>query len=597
MSWEAWFTLAVVLVTLALLATERFSAPITMIGAVTVLLVSGVIDTKAALAGFSNEAPVTIAALYVVTGAARATGALDLIAHAVLGRDGPAPTQRRARRKELVRLLVPSTMLSAFVYNTPTVALLAPEAAGWARRTQRSPSWYLMALNDAVVLGGLLTAIGTTTNVVVSGLMTSAGMKAMRMFEITPIGLPIAVVGVGLIVLLGSRLVPTRRSPGEQVSDDIRDFVVEMRVPVGSPLAGRTVAEAGLRSLQGVYLVQIDDGDQVIAPVSPDNVLSPGARLTFAGNVNHVLDLQRMPGLVSAEQPHIGLARGSGHRFYEVVVAPTARLVGSTLAEIGFRARFDGGVLAIHRAGSRVPGKLGQVRLRAGDVLLIVADPGWGDRARSRGEFSTVSSLQGASLPRRDKAWVVGVTMLGFVVVAATGLLGVLTAALVAAIVVVASGVLTPAQARDSVDVNVIVVLAASFGLGNAMADTGLAAEIAHQLVRLCQSAGDVGVLIGVLVSTVLITQLVTNNAVAVIMFPIALAAAHNIHADPRTFAIVVAIGASTCFMTPIAYQTNLIVQGMAGYRFADFLPLGTVLVVVTTVLTAVLAPIVIPLH
>jgi di/tricarboxylate transporter len=597
MSWEAWFTLAVIVVTLFLLATERFSAPITMVGAVTVLLVSGVIDSKAALAGFSNEAPVTIAALYVVTGAARATGALDLVAHAVLGREAPAHAQRRARRKELVRMLVPSSLMSAFVYNTPTVALLAPEAAGWARRTQRSPSWYLMALNAAVIFGGLLTAIGTTTNVVVSGLMTEAHMKPMRMFEITPIGLPVAIVGVGLLILLSSRLVPTRRSPGEQVSDDIRDFVVEMVVPPGSALAGRTVAEAGLRNLQGVFLVQIDDGDQVIAPVSPEDVLVPGARLTFAGAVNHVLDLQRMPGLVSAEQPHIGLDRAGRHRFYEVVISPTARLVGSTLAEIGFRARFDGAVLAIHRAGSRVPGKLGGVRLRAGDVLLIVAEPGWGDRARSRGEFSTVSSLQGASLPRRDKAWVVGVTMLAFVVVAATGVLDVISAALVAAIAVVATGVLTPAQARDSVDVNVIVVLAASFGLGNAMADTGLAAEIAHQLVRLCSPAGDVGVLIGVLVSAVIITQLVTNNAVAVIMFPIALAAAHSIHADPRTFAFAVAIGASTCFMTPIAYQTNLIVQGMAGYRFADFLPLGTVLVVVTTVLTAILTPMVIPLH
>jgi di/tricarboxylate transporter len=422
-------------------------------------------------------------------------------------------------------------------------------------------------------------------------------MKPMRFFEITPVGLPIALVGVGLIILLGSRLVPTRRSPGEQVSDDIRDFVVEMRVPDSSPLAGCTVAEAGLRSLQGVFLVQIDDGDRVIAPVSPEDVLAPGSRLTFAGNVSQVLDLQRTPGLVSAEQPHIGLGRGNGHRFYEAVIAPTARLVGSTLAEIGFRARFDGGVLAIHRAGSRVPGKLGSVRLRAGDVLLVVADPGWGDRVRSRGEFSTISSLQGATLPRRDKAWVVGVTMLGFVAVAATGLLDVLTAALVAAIVVVASGILTPTQARDSVDINVIVVLAASFGLGNAMADTGLAAEIARGLVNLCQGAGDLGVLIGVLVSTVLITQVVTNNAAAVIMFPIALAAASGIHADPRAFAFAVAIGASTCFMTPIAYQTNLIVQGMAGYRFADFLPLGTVLVASTTAIAAVLIPVVFPLH
>jgi di/tricarboxylate transporter len=596
-SWEAWFTLAVVIVTLGLMATERFSAPFTMIGAVTVLLVSGVIGTKDALAGFANEAPITIAALYVITGAARATGALDIAAQTVLGRETGGDTQRRATRRELVRMLVPSMSISAFVYNTPTTGLLAPEMAGWARRTRRSPSWYLLPLNYAICLGGLLTAIGTTTNVVVSGLMTDAKMRAMRLFEISPVGLPIAVVGLGLLVLLGPRLVPTRRSPGEHVSDDIRDFVVEMRVPPGSPLAGRTVTAAGLRHLQGVYLVQMENDGQVIAPVSPDEVLQPGARLTFAGNVGNVLDLQRTPGLVSAEQPHLGLDKGNRHRLYEVVLAPTARMVGSTLAEIGFRGRFDAAVLAIHRAGSAVPGKLGQVRLRAGDVLLVVADPDWGDQARSRGEFSTIGPLRGATLPRRDKAWVVGVVMLGFVVAAASGVVNVLTASLVAAIAVVATGVLSPAQARDSVDLNVIVLLAASFGLGNAMAATGLAEEIAHLLVTACNGAGDVGVLIGVLVSTVVITQVVTNNAAAIIMFPIAIAAAASIHADPRTFAFAVAIGASTSFLTPIAYQTNLIVQGMAGYRFADFIPLGAVLVVSTTAIAGFLIPIVFPLH
>jgi di/tricarboxylate transporter len=596
-SWEAWFTLAVVVVTVAMLATERFSAPITMLGAVTVLLVSGVIDSDAALSGFSNDAPLTIAALYVVTGAARATGALDIAAQSVLGKTPRTGDQERARPRELLRLLLPSTLLSSFVYNTPTVALLAPEVAGWARRTQRSPSWYLMALNQAVTLGGLLTAIGTTTNVVVTGLMTDDHQKPMKLFEITPVGLPIAVVGVGLIILLGGRLVPNRLSPGEQLSDDIRDFVVEMTVPAGSPLAGCSVEDAGLRHLQGVFLVQLTHGDRTIAPVSPDDVLQVGDRLSFAGNVNHVLDLHRMPGLVSAEAPHLDLARTNRQRFYEVVIAPTSSLVGSTLAEIGFRGRFDAAVVAIHRAGARVPGKLGQVRLRAGDVLLLMADPSWGQSARGRGDFSAISSRNDAALPRRERAWVVGVIMLGFIVTAATGVLGVLTAALVAALAVVATGVLSPAQARQAVDLNVIVLLAASFGLGNAMADTGLAKHIAQLLIDVCQGAGDVGVLIGVLISTVIITQLVTNNAAAVIMFPIAMASAAGIHADPRSFAFAVAIGASTSFLTPIAYQTNLIVQGMAGYRFADFIPLGSVLVVSTTALAALLIPVVFPLH
>jgi len=593
---DAWFTLAVVVITLGLLASERVSAPLVVVGAVTVLLVGNVVDTDQALAGFSNEAVITIAALYVLAGAAEATGILDRVTGLTLGTRLSEPTRRRATSRELLRVLAPSAGASALVYNTPLIAMTAPQVSAWARRSGRSPSWYLMALNAAVLLGGVVTAIGTTTNVVMSGLLTNAGRAPLDLFEITPVGAPIAIVGVALLVLVGPRLVPDRQASSEDVA--ARAFTLEMVVAPGSPLAGRTIAQAGLRNLEGVYLVELHDEARTVAPVAPDRVLRDGARLVFAGNVDRIVDLQRIPGLTPAAEPHFSVVgHDPGRQFFEVVVGPGSALAGATLKEIGFRARYEAAVLAIHRAGERVGTKLGDVMLHPGDVLLVLGAADFADRWRDRGEFLAVAPLEGVSPLRRDKAVIVGTVLAAFVIAATSGLLSVLEAALLAALAVVVLRVISPTDARRSVNLDVVVVLAASFGLGNAIAASGLATELASLLVAVFGPLGDVGVLAGVVLSTVLLTQLVTNNATAVVMFPIALAAAGEAGLAARPFAIAVAIAASMSFLTPIGYQTNMIVYGMGGYRFWDFARLGLPLVLITVATLLIVTPVVFPLR
>lgn len=592
MSLDAWLTLVVLLGVIAALASERVSAPLAVLGGVTLLLVTDVVDAKQAFSGFSSEAPVTIAALYILAGGAEATGALDRLTALAVGRAGPRPGQRRATPVELIRLLGPAGLLSTVVYNTPTVGLLAPQAASWARRSRRSPSWYLLPLNYVVLLFGLVTAIGTTTNVVVSGLLTNAGARPFGLFEITPYGLPVALVGTVVVLLAAPRLVATRTSPASGYDADARDFTLEMVVRPGGPLAGCSVADAGLRSLEGVFLVEVTRDGRAIAPVAPEEVLADGDRLTFAGNVGRVLDLQRIVGLASAEEPHFAVTRSpAGRGFFEVVVAGGSSLVGSTLRESDFRARFSAAVVAIHRSGERLPGKLGDVRLRAGDVLLVLAGDDFAGRTRGGGDFLSAARFGGATPLRRERALVVGAVFVAFLGLAASGVLDVLKAALLAAFALVLLRVLTPAEARRAVDLNVVVTLAASFGLGAAMSASGLAAEIAARLVDLLGGLGSTGVLAGILVATVVVTQLVTNNAAAIVMFPIATSAATAVGADPRTFVLAVTIGASLSFLTPIGYQTNLVVQGLAGYRFRDFLPLGGLLLAATVpVAVAVLA-------
>ena len=598
MTVDAWLTLAVTVVTIALLAMERFPPPLVMGAAVTVLLVFGVIDEKGALSGFSNDAPATVAALYILAGATEITGALDGLTSRALGRRPVSDERDRlAHLRQLARISFPSMAASAFIANTPLVGMLAPRILAWCERTGRSASRYLMPLSYAVIFGGCITLIGTSTNLVVSGLLRESGQEPLGVFEITTTGVPIALVGVTLIVLLAGRLLPVRATPNEALQG-AREFTVEMLVAPGSPLAGKGVAEGGLRNLQGVFLVEIERDGRILAPVGPDEVMAEGDRLIFAGNVTRIIDLQRLQGLISAEERHfaaVGVAQE--RRFFEAVVGESSSLVGSTLKDSDFRARYGAAVLAIHRSGQRIPGKLGETRLRTGDVLVVIANQGFWDRWQDHPDFLVVAPLFGRIPLRRERAWVVRVLSLGLIVSAGAGWLSLLQASLLVAIGLVVSRTITAGEAKRAVDLDIIILMATSFGLGVAMAESGLAEQIARVLVPAFRPFGDVGLLAGILVATMLMTELLSNNAAAVLMFPIAMATAQRAGLAPRPFAIVILFGATLSFLTPIGYQANTLVWGMGGYRYRDFARLGAPLTLATVITAIVLVPVAFPLH
>jgi di/tricarboxylate transporter len=584
-------TLVVIIGVLAVLVAERLSPAFTILAGLVVLLVAGVVDAGEAFSGFSNSAPLTVAALYVVAAAAGRTRVLELVVSRLPSRS--AAPRERGERATLARIAVPTASASAFLNNTPIVAMAIPQVLSWCRRTGRSPSRFLMPVSFAAVVGGTITLIGTSTNLVVSGLMEDADMEPMGLFEIGAVGLPLAVLSVIVIVLVAPLLLPSRRAPSESVDEDAREFTVEMEVTADGRIAGRTVTEGGLRSLQGVYLVEVErpDGHR-ISSVRPDEVLSAGDRLTFAGNVTRILDLQQMRGLVSVQERHFGaVGSTTERRIYEAVIAPGSGLVGSTLRESGFRGRYGGAVIAIHRADERVGGKLGEVRLRPGDVLLVPAGPAFRPNALDRRDFLLIAPLGGDGPPREEKAPLVGLVIVGLLALAGTGVLDILPAALLAAFAVVALRVLTPTEARDSVDLDVIVVIAASFGLGQAIEQSGLADTLADTLIEPFGGLGDVGLLLGVLLATILITEMISNNAAAALLFPVALATATSAGLDPRPFAFTVAIGASSSFLTPIGYQTNTMIYGPGGYRFLDYTRVGTPLILIFMLLTTLLAP------
>jgi di/tricarboxylate transporter len=592
MTIDAWVTLAVVAVSLALLVRDKLSPAVVLLGGAFSLVLTGVLDAQTAFAGFANPAPLTVAALYVLAGAVDITGALDPVLSRLLG-SGEA---ERSTRAVLSRLLVPVAGASAFLNNTPIVAMTAPQVASWAEQRGRSASPLLMPLSFAAILGGVVTSIGTSTNLVVSGLLVQRGLPPLGLFEITPVGLPVALGGLALMILTAPWLLRTRDAQRVDLKEQVREFSVDMRVTDDGPLVGLSVEEAGLRALQGVYLVRIERTGHVIAPVGPGEVLQAGDVLSFAGNVDLVVDLQRIRGLSSTEQHHLYGIDETRQAFFEVVLGPESLLAGSTLKEVGFRSRYDAAVLAVHRAGQRVEAKLGDLQLRAGDTLLLLADTEFRQKWRESGDFLVVARLGGTAPTRtRNGPRVLAITAL-LVVVAGSGLVDILNAALLAVVALVVPWprplgdgrpIMTLREAREAVDLNVILVIGAAFGLGAAMESTGLAQAAADLLLSAFAPFGTVGALLGIVITTVVLTEMITNNAAAVLMFPIAFTTAAAVGADARAFAIAVAVAASASFLTPIGYQTNTIVYGLGGYRFGDYPRLGfplTILVLATTV-------------
>ncbi len=587
---DAWITLGMVAVMVVVFVTERMAPAVAMAGAVCGLYLLDVIEFDGAFSGFSNSAPITVAALYVVAGAAEHTGALGGLTARALGERQP-----RSERAAQARMVVPTVIGSAFVANTPLVALLAPRATAWGRRHGIASSRLLLPLSYAAVLGGVITVLGTSTNLVVNGFLEQAGAEPFSVFSITPVGLPIAVAGASLLIALAPVLLPDRVAPADDLAR-VREYTVEMLVDDDSPLIGRTVADANLRDLDGVYLIQIERRDRVIAPVSPTDLVRAGDRLIFSGNIESVLDLQNRPGLSMPHDRHFASSAHPGQRFFEAVVADSGPLAGRTLKETSFRDRHHAAVVAVHRTGARLTGKLGEITLRGGDVLVTVAESGFRNRTRDLPDFALVAPLEETTPVRRYGVRVVEATILALVVLAGSGLVDLTKTAVGAALFLVVARVITPSEARRSINLDVILMIAFSFGLGDAAAVSGLATEAADALVGAFEPLGPVGVLAGIMIATLVATELLSNNAAAALVFPIAVVVAEQSDVELRSLALGILVMASCSFLTPIGYQTNTMVWSMGGYRFTDFTRVGAPITLVVFGGGLVMIPLVFPL-
>ena len=585
MIWEAWLTLAVVTLAVLVLTRDLISPAVAFMAAVVVLLVAGVVTPADAFQGFSNPAPITVAALYVLARAVEKSGALHPIVRATLG-------TAKSVRGALARMTVPVAAASAFVNNTPIIAMLSPQIGEWADRRGDSASRYLMPLSFAAILGGMTTLIGTSTNIVVSGLLEADGYEPFTMFELTRTALPMALAGLVITILASPRLLPDRLPPRQEARTGGRSFSVRMIIEPGGPLDGLRMDEAWSALPKGATMVYFERDGEGAGQPHPDTVLKGGDFLTMLGDTDVVLELHDVSGLASSQQPHLPFEfRSSRHSYFEAVIAPESRLVGKSLIDIRFLARYQATVVAIHRAGEPVHGHLAKAPLKPGDTLMVIADQGFGERWRGRNDFMLVSRLGAPAPPLSPKAVIVLAVAASIVLGAAFQILPILHLSLLGALALVVFGILSPNEAKDAIDFDVIVVIGAAFGLAAAVTSSGLGEGTATLVADTLGGLGPQGAIAGIIIITVTLSSIITNNAAAALVLPIAMSTAADFGIGARAAAVAVALSASASFMTPIAYQTNLMVYGPGGYHFGDYARLGTpltllvmaALIVVTT--------------
>jgi len=581
--WHPWLVGAV-LVTAVILMVRGRAPDIALLCGLVVVMLAGVIDAGTAIRGFGNEGLLTVAALFVVAAGMQNTGTIRWLASLLL-RSGSGI------RSTLANLCIPTAFVSAFLNNTPIVAVLTPATIDFAKRQRYSPSKLLMPLCFATTLGGTLTLIGTSTNLVVAGLVESAvntaapdklnGLHAIGFFEITRIGLPLAIIGIAYLIFAAPKFLPQRIPVIEPLSDP-RQYTARLEVAAGGPLDGRTIAEAKLRRLDGLFLVEIQRaGDSISAP-GPDQRLRGNDTLVFAGAVEQIVALCSTPGLKPDGEKKTS-TNSRSRLMIEAVISNSFPGLKRSIREFGFRARYDAAVIAVARNGERVTGRIGDIILQVGDTLLLEANESFLARNRSSRDFFLVSGLPSSDL--RPQRAILALSILIAMIGAATYSGNMLAPALAAAVAMVVCGCLRAADARASIDISILLVIGAGLGLSNAVEASGLGASLGQFILGL--GAGSVlASLAAVYLVTVILTSLISNAAAAAIVFPLALATATQAHTDPMPFVLAVLFAASAAFATPIGYQTNLMIYGPGGYRFSDFVRFGLPLNIIAFIIT-----------
>lgn len=598
MGWEAWLVLGTVLLLIVALAREVAGADQLCLAALALLILVGettralgypstLPTADAAVRDFGSGGLITVGLLFVVVAGLMYTGAMGLLTDRLLGRPQSVLSAQ-------LRLLFPVTFLSAFLNNTPIVAMFMPVCHDICKKGNLSPSKLFMPMAFCATLGGVCTMIGTSTNLVVNDALAAAGKPRFAMWDIAWVGVPCALVGVTYLMLATRWLLPDRR-PAISLTDDPRQYTVEMVVEPGGPLVNKSIEQAGLRHLPGLYLVEIERNHEVLPAVSPKEHLQANDRLVFVGVVESVVDLRKVRGLRPATDQVFKLQAPETHRtLIEAVVSPRNPLVGKNIREGRFRSRYNAAVIAVGRGGQRIPGKIGDIVLQPGDTLLLESDADFVRQQRNSSDFYLVSSVENSAPMRHHKAWQALAILVGMVAATTFFKIDILACALVAAMLMISTRCVSGTEARLSIDWQVLVTIGAASGIARAIETTGLAQEATRMLIAVA-GAEPWSQLAMIYFLTMVLTELITNNAAARLMFPLAMAVAQQLDKSHVPFAVAVMIAASMGFATPFGYQTNLMVYGPGGYKFSDYLRVGIPLDLLMMVVTLLLTPMIWP--
>lgn len=580
--WNGEITLSVIFVCLLILYRTSLASDAVLMSGAVLLMLMGIISPQELLSGFSNLGLATVAALYIVAGALTRTGALHGLTDLMLGRIKNISIAQ-------LRLMAPVALMSTVLNNTPVVAMMIPIVNDWAKRSGIHASKLMMPLSYAAVVGGLCTVIGTSTNLVLNDMLkTESG--GLALFELAWIGVPAVVLTIIYVLLAAPKFLPARGDKLDTFGDGAQ-YTLEMIVDPEGPVVGRSIEDAGLRSLAGVYLVEIHRGERVRAAVSSKETLLAGDRLVFAGDVGSVVDLQKTRGLSLAED-HVFKIDGdrSQRRFVQVVLGNNFPYLGQTVRRSQFRKIYSAAIIAVSRDGERIKQRIGDIVLRKGDILLLETPSEFTQTRRYSRDFLVTAEINGSQPVLHNRRYLALVILFAQLVLVTAGFLSMFQAACAAVILLFLTRCISVDESRQSIDWQILIVIGASIALGTAVENTGMAATLAKDVVFIVQGSALLALALLFLITAVL-TAVISNIAAAVILFPVAQQIASQLGADLTPFAVILMVGASASFATPIGYQTNLMVYGPGSYRYKDFLLMGGPLTVLLGALSLLIVP------
>lgn len=591
MTWQIALVLVLLVAAMVAFVREKIPPDLVALTLFVVIAATGLVPLREVFAVFSNPAPITVAAMFVLSAALVRCGALDYLSTAI------EKTAGLPYAAVLFLLVVVVAFVSAWINNTPVVVVFVPIVLNLARRMGLPGSKFLIPVSYAAVLGGITTLIGTSTNLVVNGILVDRGIRGLGMFELAWVGVPVTLAGAIYLALAGRRLLPNREMLTSILTEDERrEYFTEAFVPPGSPLIGRSLRAGGLVTARGFKVIEVVR-DSVGIDVDPGTTpLREGDRLVIACRPSGIARARAMPGFDFTAEA--GLEQIAAHEgvVFEGAVAPNSEIIGQSVSELNFRQRFRVVVLAIHRGGQNVREKLETLPLQMGDILLMMGTEQAVNELRRGNDLILFDRppLPSFSLHRRIP--LVLATIVGVVLGETLDLMPIQLGAIAGAVFLCLTGCIKPKEAYESIEWNLLFVIFGMLALGLAMQESGAAAWLAHNVVagvgHLAAGPHKALVMLAcIYVVTMVLTELLSNNAVAALMIPICLGIAAEAGLDPRPFIIAVTVAASAAFATPIGYQTNTYVYGIGGYKFGDFLKVGIPLNLICFVVAMLIIP------
>jgi Di- and tricarboxylate transporters len=579
MTGEMIFVGLVIVLMLIGLSFEVIRADFLIFLVLVIFLITGVISSEQALSGFSNEGMLTVLLLFIVAGAIQKHGIIELVVYKLLGKAANV-------KKSMIKVMLPVGLSSGFLNNTPIVVALTPIIRDWAVDNGYSPSKFLIPLSYMTILGGTITMIGTSTTLVVHGLLVGAGLEGFSFFTLAAVGVPITAAGLIYLLTLGYKLLPEHLGAKEQISQETKEFLAEAIIEDKFEHEGETVTKLGRDVLDGIYVIEIIRNNSRVYPVTGETKVLAGDHIIFSGSLNTIGKIQKFKGVTIKTGTELTLddVVNKDSHLIETVVSHNSSLLNKTLKEANFKTRYDAGVIAIHRNNQRIKSRVGDIVLKTGDTLLLLADNNFINMHKYSGDFYVVNDVAPPENLNQDmrKGWVSLIALVSMILVVTLGWFTMLEAMMILVVLLIGFKFISPNEVKKFVQFDVILLISSAFAVGAAMTESGLAQYIAGGLTALATPFGILGVLFIVYLVTNCFTEVITNSAAAVLMFPIALEVADAMNIEYMGLIITVAIAASASFMTPIGYQTNLIVYGPGGYKFSDYIKVGAPLALIT---------------